>query len=685
MGLKVYQLLSGGDNFVPGRALCRGVALCTSHMRVPGQGYISVAGVGDGTRPGLVVSVGKTVTCPLRARSRRFRQLSVRGVKREVDGLRKRPSRPSRQPFVNPRTPGPRAPFENRMAAGDVCGVLQRPVAARLPRSTVMPTSLAVGVTLLLLFLQVGSCFAQVGDVSAEEQVQVFFEPDVLSVHVGGRRLYVPLRRRRAALESLFPGGAASVVNCTYEGRVYEQGVGTTGRAVVTGCPGDKRVHAFILTAKGEAFSVAPVAQRVGDAGDEIDVVAGHLVRRESPKSKFLTSWSKLSSRRRRWCAGNTDETRAKKADRKRLQRVGNTDETRAKETERKRRQRIANAAESSASPSLATSRKRRAPSVEAPARKRRVPPADLEATRKNDSIRNLSKTLLLRVRCRARRAAKTKAVVSSRERAIELAVFVDAALNNAMATERALQTKLTAILEQVQLILEYRSLGRPLKLEIVTLELVDSKRGPSTGGGDIDAYLDNFCVWQCNRNQLAARQGLGRWDHALMLSGLDLVKGNNSRVLGLAWVNGMCRCRYSCTLSEARSLEAALVVAHELGHSLGMHHDGPPDNRCDPDRFIMSAKTGAGKTGWSSCSGQYLEDFLSSRTSTCLASRTSQPVAELDGEPLPGQLFPADAQCKLALGTDYSAYTSSRSPFNASSACVVSSSTSFWSFFANE
>ncbi|XP_075528288.1 A disintegrin and metalloproteinase with thrombospondin motifs adt-2-like [Dermacentor variabilis] len=442
------------------------------------------------------------------------------------------------------------------MAAGDVRRAL-RPVAARLPRSAVMLTSLAVGVTLQLLLL-VGSCSGQVGNATSEEPVQVFFEPDLLSVHIGDRRLYVPLRSKRAAVES-FPGGAASVKNCAYEGPVYEQGVGAAGRAVVIACPGEKLVHALVITAQGEAISVAP-SQGSRDASVEIEDGGGHVVRRESPKSKLLAFWSKLSTRRRR--------------------------------------------------------------------------------------------------------ATKTKAAVS-RERAIELAVFVDAALSNAMATERALQTKLTAVLEQVQLILEYRSLGQPLKLEIVNLELVDSKRGPSTGGGDIDAYLDNFCVWQCNRNQLAAKQGLGRWDHALMLSGLDLVKGNNSRVLGLAWVNGMCRCRYSCTLSEARSLEAALVVAHELGHSLGMHHDGPPDNRCDPDSFIMSAKTGAGKTRWSACSGQYLEDFLSSRTSSCLASRTSQPVAELDGEPLPGQLFPDDAQCKLALGTDYSAYTSSRSPFN--------------------
>ncbi|CAN8027821.1 unnamed protein product, partial [Ixodes persulcatus] len=190
------------------------------------------------------------------------------------------------------------------------------------------------------------------------------------------------------------------------------------------------------------------------------------------------------------------------------------------------------------------------------------------------------------------------------------------------------------------------------------------TQSAPSTANRDIDRYLDNFCTWQCTMRQRLAR-GSG-WDHALLLSGLDLVKGRNSRVLGLAWVNGMCRCRYSCTLSEARSMEAALVVAHELGHALGMHHDGPPDNDCDPDKFLMSAKTGAGKTKWSRCSGRYLDDFLEKPTAACLESQTVSggSVVDFSGE-LPGQLYDADAQCRLALGTSHKAYTSQKTPFN--------------------
>lgn len=43
---------------------------------------------------------------------------------------------------------------------------------------------------------------------------------------------------------------------------------------------------------------------------------------------------------------------------------------------------------------------------------------------------------------------------------------------------------------------------------------------------------------------------------------------------------------------------------------SLGILHDGTGNN-CDPDKYIMSEKTGPGKINWSPCSNIYLDNFL--------------------------------------------------------------------------
>lgn len=53
-----------------------------------------------------------------------------------------------------------------------------------------------------------------------------------------------------------------------------------------------------------------------------------------------------------------------------------------------------------------------------------------------------------------------------------------------------------------------------------------------------------------------------------------------------------MCKPSYSCTLNEGKSFEASFVISHEMGHSLGILHDGRGNN-CDGDKFLMSEKTG--------------------------------------------------------------------------------------------
>ena len=45
--------------------------------------------------------------------------------------------------------------------------------------------------------------------------------------------------------------------------------------------------------------------------------------------------------------------------------------------------------------------------------------------------------------------------------------------------------------------------------------------------------------------------------------------------MIGLAWVSGMCHPDYSCTINEGNNFESVFVIAHEMGHNLGMNKDG--------------------------------------------------------------------------------------------------------------
>ncbi|CAG9762316.1 unnamed protein product [Ceutorhynchus assimilis] len=246
----------------------------------------------------------------------------------------------------------------------------------------------------------------------------------------------------------------------------------------------------------------------------------------------------------------------------------------------------------------------------------------------------------------------------------VETAVFVDRDLFEHMKTnfpadtEREIIRFVLAMINAVQLLYHDQSLGRPVNFVLKRLEIMKDDVAGLVRPPDIDRFLSNFCNWQRTKNPAGDREPL-HWDHALILTGLDLyVRGKHGKisnqVVGLAPVAGMCTATSSCTVNEGRHFESVYVVAHEIGHNLGMRHDGPlADNDCDPSSYIMSPTLGSGKITWSTCSKRYLQKFLDTPQSRCLLDHGSS-AGQLDHGAegaLPGERFDADQQCMLKYG----------------------------------
>lgn len=255
-------------------------------------------------------------------------------------------------------------------------------------------------------------------------------------------------------------------------------------------------------------------------------------------------------------------------------------------------------------------------------------------------------------------------------EALVETAVFVDQALYQAMArafpgedTDRELVTYVLTIMNAVQMLFKHESLGKNIDVTVVELEVLKLQPRDLSPSENIDTYLTNFCVWQHQRRRAASAQGTPKWDHALLLSGINMFvvdeKGLRKRhVVGLAPVSGMCNSLNSCTISEGTSFQSVYVASHEMGHSLGMEHDGTQDgNPCDVDNYVMSPTLGAGKTSWSSCSRQYVTKFLRLPAASCVFQRGTRDV-DVDllkarkAPLLPGEIFSADRQCALRFGS---------------------------------
>jgi hypothetical protein len=81
-----------------------------------------------------------------------------------------------------------------------------------------------------------------------------------------------------------------------------------------------------------------------------------------------------------------------------------------------------------------------------------------------------------------------------------------------------------------MNLLYQQPSLGQDVIFRLVHLEIMSSdSSGPNTYEGESEQYLKSFCKYAGDKNSNGAN-----WDHALLITGVDLKDGSDKRTAGL-------------------------------------------------------------------------------------------------------------------------------------------------------
>uniref|UniRef100_A0A914CKR9 Peptidase M12B domain-containing protein n=1 Tax=Acrobeloides nanus TaxID=290746 RepID=A0A914CKR9_9BILA len=250
----------------------------------------------------------------------------------------------------------------------------------------------------------------------------------------------------------------------------------------------------------------------------------------------------------------------------------------------------------------------------------------------------------------------------------LEIGLFLDSKLFEHFQREftRDAEEHLTeyalALINNVHVLYQQPSLSPNLDIVIVRFEMWKKQPAPLEThihkNGQAQTLLDSFCRHQARINPGTDLTDPGHWDHGVLLTGYDIYHTTTS-VAGVAPVARMCDELFACSLVEGLHLGRSFVLAHEMGHNMGMVHDGV-QNQCGRSCCLMSAVNGAGKTTWSSCSSREFNAFLlqldQSGKGNCLRDPAESIASHdhlKDGRP-PGQRFTADQQCSYFWGRDY-------------------------------
>ncbi|XP_022908374.2 A disintegrin and metalloproteinase with thrombospondin motifs adt-1-like [Onthophagus taurus] len=256
----------------------------------------------------------------------------------------------------------------------------------------------------------------------------------------------------------------------------------------------------------------------------------------------------------------------------------------------------------------------------------------------------------------------------------LEVSIFFDEFAYNIFAPylsydDAKIRDMLLAYLNGVQALYHHPSLKGYVDIVIVRLDILKTQpENLPIYNGESGSLLKSFCSYQKELN-VNDDSNPNHWDMGLYISGLDFFTYDNKGykdygIMGLSTVGGVCYEKFSCVIAEFGSTDAfgkpyptagfgsVYILAHEIGHNLGMHHDGTK-NTCLPNGFIMSASRGtSGETQWSSCSADVMEKLKKKK---CLQDVGLTTFDHSKFFETPGRLYSPKKQCELFLSNEKS------------------------------
>nr|XP_010975927.1 A disintegrin and metalloproteinase with thrombospondin motifs 12 isoform X2 [Camelus dromedarius] len=241
-----------------------------------------------------------------------------------------------------------------------------------------------------------------------------------------------------------------------------------------------------------------------------------------------------------------------------------------------------------------------------------------------------------------------------SKERWVETLVVADTKMVEYHGSENV-ESYILTIMNMVTGLFHSPSIGNAIHIVVVRLILLEEEEQGLKIVHHAEKTLSSFCKWQKSINPKSDLNP-AHHDVAVLLTRKDICAGVNRpcETLGLSHLSGMCQPHRSCNINEDSGLPLAFTIAHELGHSFGIQHDGK-ENDCEPvgrHQYIMSRQLQYNPTPltWSMCSKEYITRFLDRGWGFCLDD-IPQKKGLKSKVIAPGVIYDVHHQCQLQYG----------------------------------